>query len=113
MLTKSLSLKQLKKIKQGQFDGFFKIAKKRHSQHLVLFYAPIIEKSQKFAVISSKKTGNAVKRNRNKRILRELLRLNQSKINKKYDIVLIAKNKMNDSTYNTIQDSFFKLIETL
>ena len=45
----------------------------------------------RLGVIASRRVGNAVKRNRGKRIFREIFRLNQEQLPAQYDLVVILR----------------------
>ncbi len=57
----------------------------------------------RLGIIVTKKVGNAVKRNRIKRLLRTFFRLNKNKI-KKADYIFIAKNNLGDPSYRQVEE---------
>jgi ribonuclease P protein component len=57
----------------------------------------------RFGIIVSKKVGNAVKRNKIKRLLRTFFRLNKT-IMERADYIFIAKNNIKDISYKRVRD---------
>ena len=91
----SLNLDQSSKIKSKQhFQYIFENGQKTFCSHGLIISAKAYQDKGKFAVIASKKCGNAVKRNRLKRLFREFYRLNQSKLNANRDYLFIANPKI-------------------
>jgi len=65
--------------------------------------------SLRIAVVSSRKVGNAVKRNRARRLLRECYRTNRKIMTGTEDIVLVARKQINASTYKEVEKEFIRL----
>jgi ribonuclease P protein component len=82
-------------------DGFFRIA---------IILNPN-QNNPKLGIIVSKKIGSAVKRNRIKRVVREIFRLNQTKIISGTNLVVIAKPDCVNKTYQEIEKSLIKLLD--
>ena len=59
------------------------------------------------------KLGNAVKRNRVRRRMRELYRTNESKLRPGYDIVMVARTRAIFARYSDLESSFLRLMKKL
>ena len=59
------------------------------------------------------KLGNAVKRNRVRRRIRELYRTNESKLRPGYDIVMVARTRAIFARYSDLESSFLRLMKKL
>lgn len=64
----------------------------------------------RLGVSVSKSCGNAVKRNRLKRLVREVFRLNQYDIPKDYDYLVLIKRKIEQPSFELIKESFISLV---
>ncbi|PWU05749.1 MAG: ribonuclease P protein component [Verrucomicrobia bacterium] len=68
---------------------------------------------RRFGVIASTKVGNAVRRNRAKRVFREIFRLNQELLPESVDIVIVVRNNFEDYSYKDLTERFVRLCENL
>lgn len=94
--------------KNEQFQDIYKTGIKAFGYYSLVYIK--INKNNEYnqvGFVVSKKTGNAVCRNRLKRLFREYYRLNENKLKKSYDIVFIAKRtagiKVKTLKYNQME----------
>ena len=71
------------------------------------------EPLRRLGVIASKRIGNAVARNRAKRLLREVFRLNQDLLPESCDIVLIARAYIRNATLAGLERKFREAVQSL
>jgi len=67
----------------------------------------------RFAVSVNRKIGNAVQRNFIKRKMRELFRLNQDLITKKYDLWIVAKRRFNRKETKEVERLFLHSLKKI
>ncbi len=68
------------------------------------------EENSRIGVSVKKNIVNSVKRNRIRRVLKEIFRKNREKLKKDYDLFIIVKKDISSKTYHEIESAFFALL---
>lgn len=103
-------IKQNRLIKRKEFGYIHKHGKKVFSPYMTLVYIGTKLEQPRFGFVVSKKVGSAVVRNKIKRQLSEIVRLNLHVINKGYNYVFSVKPAMAGMPYEEIQKEVFKTL---
>lgn len=67
----------------------------------------------RLGITASVKVGNAVTRNRARRRLREVYRLNGDKLRRGYDIILVARGRTASASWGELNETFLRLCRKL
>lgn len=59
-------------------------------------------------IIASRRVGNAVKRNRGKRLLREIFRAHEANLPKRLDLVIVLRKGYDKYSYTDLEQAFMK-----
>ena len=92
--------------KRSDYQRALRGGKRIHTRHFVLVFCPTAFTETRLGLIVSKRVGNAVKRNRVKRLIREFFRLNKSLFPVSFDMVVIAKPGAHTLTYHQVANEF-------
>ena len=98
--------------KNEEFKNLLK-QKKISNKYVSIFFGKLLNKDKKrlnISFVTKKKIGNAVKRNKIKRRLRNILNdaITTTNMNLNYSYLFIAKKNVYDANYKMIKDSIFK-----
>ncbi|MFQ5863740.1 MAG: ribonuclease P protein component [bacterium] len=93
------------------FNELFESGVRLHSDHILLLFLASDQCRVGFAV--SQKIKGVARRNRAKRRLREVLRLNQDKLPQKMNIVLVAKPGIERVKFEILDKEFLSLLRKL
>lgn len=101
--------------KKNEISDIFKRGKKHNCLCFKIIYRENEEKIDRLAILVSRKTGNAVKRNRIKRFFREVFRKNKKEFPPYFDILIqpqsgIDLNKEMVQCYNKWLENAKKLL---
>lgn len=104
-------MEKLKKNKE--FSRIYNKGKKITGKYILIFEN--FSKQKKFGFVASKKVGNSVYRSRAKRLIREVVRLNESMFenNKEYILVVksIFRDKMKELKYKDIEKDILGILK--
>ena len=79
------------------------------NSHLVLYARPNRTGMNRVGITVSKKLGHAVVRNRVRRRLREIYRLNEEQFSPGWDIVVVARSRCVDASFQSITKAYLDL----
>ncbi|MFP4081964.1 MAG: ribonuclease P protein component [Candidatus Aminicenantes bacterium] len=96
--------------KKKDFLFLYRKGKRYRGKYFSLIYLANNLSSSRIAIVASKKVGNAVKRNKIKRWMRELFRRNKNLLNKPMDIVIIPKKDIADLSWSALQKEYLEAI---
>jgi len=84
--------KDLRLLKRTEYQQAWTLGRKKHTPHfLVVMGRQVGDHGARFGITASRKTGNAVARNRIKRLVREFVRLHQDWFGTGVVVSVIAK----------------------
>lgn len=105
--------KKVRLLKRAQFLKLSKKGKKTGTSYLIAAVEKTCAEKNRIGITVSKKVGNAVERNRIKRIIREYFRHRNNKISIKRDINIIGKKGLADLSNSQILVELEKLFNKI
>lgn len=97
--------------RKKEFERVFNEGKVLKNDKIVFYVTPNDFQHSRLGLVVSKKVGNAVRRNRAKRLLREAYRLNKHLLKTYVDIIAIPRHHFSsDLKLSDIEDGFKNLL---
>lgn len=91
------------------FSRLYKKGRFAASDSIVAYFMPNKLPVTRLGITAGKKLGNAVTRNRAKRIIREAYRLSEMKLPIGYDVVLVAREGIKEKKTQELSGFFIRL----
>jgi ribonuclease P protein component len=95
--------------RRSDFQQVYTRGSKVHGRYCTLFLMRGVGPAGRLGIAATKKLGGAVQRNRAKRLIREVFRLN--KIAPGYDVVVVPKRELLDASLTVLEAEYRKLLE--
>lgn len=96
-------------IKNSEFQQVYNHGRSFVGSYVVLYVKKNQMEHTRFGFTVSKKIGNAVERNRIKRIMREICRVNLERFATGYDLIFVARKKIKGISYRLVENEMRKL----
>ena len=97
--------------KNHEFQSVFKSGRSYANKLFVMYVSKNQLDRNRIGISVSKKVGNSVVRHRLTRLIREIYRLNEQKIQSGKDIVVVARINAKDISYHDMEKAFFHLLK--
>ena len=106
----------IEKFKRSRdFTTIYNKSRKVYTRYAIVFVSENKNNIQRFGFVASKKTGNAVQRNRIKRLFREFVQNNKEKFKEGTDYIFVGKavlkDKLGTLKYEDIERDMSKVIK--
>jgi ribonuclease P protein component len=106
MLHKDLRIRRGK-----EYSYIYKNSRRMQGKYIIVFTRENQLPHNRFGIVTSKKIGNAVTRNRAKRQIREAIRKNLKKLRPGYDMVIVARFNIKEAIFELIEMDFLRLMK--
>lgn len=104
--------KELRLLKRDEFNKIYRHGKSSANKYFVVYYLPQPQLTQfRVGFSVSKKYGNAVARNRIRRILKEIFRLHKLHIKSKTSYIIVVRQLASSINYREIEKSIMYLLQ--
>ena len=94
-----------------EFDNIINKGKSIGKKVFSIYFLKHDEEYPKFGIAVGKKIGNAVTRNKYKRIIRNMIDNNKLLFKKDYDYIIIIKRKCLDLSFKELNDNLSELVK--
>ncbi|MBU1180917.1 MAG: ribonuclease P protein component [Proteobacteria bacterium] len=102
-------------LNRKEFLKLSEAGRRVNNRHFTVLFSPAISGTGRLGLTVSKKSGNAVLRNRIKRYIREYYRINRYRFRYSWDINVIARSGAgsleSDQFFSSLRDVFIKIEE--
>ncbi len=95
--------------KNSDFQKVYKNGRSYANKYLVMYVLDVDGNDTRIGISVSKKVGNSVVRHRFVRLVRESFRLNEDRLEKGKDIVIVARAAAKDKNFDRIESAFLHL----
>lgn len=103
--------KKLKLRNNREFRHVYDKGISKSNKHLVIFFIKNDLDYNRIGFSVTKKLGNAVTRNKVRRLIRESYRIYKDDIKTGYDIIFLSRVRCKDATYKEVESSILNLLK--
>jgi len=105
-------LEQEARIRRGKdYSQIYKKGRRLAGKYLIIFVCPNQLPRNRFGIVTSKKIGNAVVRNRAKRQLRAIIRKNEAQLPPGNDVVVVARYNIKEAIFAVLERDLLRLLK--
>ena len=97
--------------RRGEFTRVFDLSHRTKSRYFTLLMAASTTGTTRLGIVASRKLGDAVRRNRAKRLIRDIFRRTGALPSRAVDVVVIPRREVFDASYSSLASDFRGALE--
>ena len=100
--------KSARVVRRNEYRAIQRSSLRVVTDHFIIYARKRRRKSQRIGITVSKKVGNAVVRNRVKRLVREAFRLHKARLPRELDLVLVARKQRGIPSFDGVREQLIR-----
>jgi ribonuclease P protein component len=97
--------------RRGEFTRVFDLSNRTKARYFTLLMASNTAGTSRLGIVASRKLGDSVRRNRAKRLIREIFRRTHTMTSRGVDVVVIPRREVFDAPYSSLESDFRGALE--